>query len=114
MSPSRALMSALAIGEIQDTTPRAGSTSSTPTMVTVRSPAAELHAHRGAEEDLVGVAPGAVHHLRVLEPLDEEAHAPVDLAQALLAVDVVAVLGAVAVRRRPRDGLHHLGTLDLD
>jgi hypothetical protein len=83
-------------------------------MVTAALSGGRAHAHRGAEEDLVGVAPGAVHHFGVLEPLDEEAHAPVDLAQALLAVDVVAVLGAVAVRRRPRDRLHHLGALDLD
>ena len=38
MSPSRALISALAIGESHDTTPCAGSTSSSPRMVTVRSP----------------------------------------------------------------------------
>ena len=38
-----------------------------------------------------------------VEPLDQEADAAVDLAQALLAVDVVAVLGAVAVAGRPGD-----------
>ena len=35
----------------------------------------------------------------------------VDLAQALLAVDVVAVLRPVAVARGPADGLDDLGTL---
>jgi hypothetical protein len=40
VSPSRALISAFAIGEIQDTRPLAGSTSSTPTIVMVFSPEA--------------------------------------------------------------------------
>ena len=46
---------------------------------------------------------GGIDDLRAVEPLDQEANAPVDLAQALLAVDVVAVLGAVAVAGGPRD-----------
>ncbi len=47
-----------------------------------------------------------------LDPLGEEARAPVDLAQALLAVNVIAVFRAVAVARGPGDGLDHLRPLD--
>src|SRR5262249_7158625 len=51
----------------------------------------------GAEEDLVGLGPlGGIDHLRALQPLAEEADAPVDLAQPLLAVEIVAILRAVA------------------
>src|SRR5262245_48742747 len=66
----------------------------------------------GAEKDLVGLGPlGRIDDLRALEPLAEEADAPVDLAQALLAVEIVAVLRAIAVGRRPRHDLHDLGPL---
>jgi hypothetical protein len=68
----------------------------------------------GPEENLVGVASGGLHHLGILQPLDEKPHPPVDLPQAALAVDVIAVLRAVAVRGRPGDGLHDPGPLDLD
>jgi hypothetical protein len=55
---------------------------------------------RGPEEDLVGLAaPGRVDDLGVGQALAQVADPPVDLAQALLAVDVVAVLRAVAVAR---------------
>src|SRR5882757_6102968 len=68
--------------------------------------------HGGAEEHLVGPgAPGRVDHLSIGQPLAEIAHAAVDLAQALLAVDVVAVLRAVAVAGRPGHDLHDLGPL---
>src|SRR4029078_7048449 len=40
--------------------------------------------------------------LGVVEALDEKADAPVDFAQPLLAVDVIAVLGAIARARGPR------------
>ena len=64
---------------------------------------------RRTEEHLVvAMVHRWVHHLGDVEPLGEEADAPVDLAQALLAVQVVAVLGAVAVLRGPRDGLDDL------
>src|SRR3546814_13810615 len=43
------------------------------------------------------------HHGRVLQAACQPVAAPVDLAQALLVVDVVAVLAAVAVARRPGD-----------
>src|ERR1044072_1138450 len=66
--------------------------------------------HGGAEEDLVGLRPlGRVDDLRAFQPLGEEADAPVDLAQPLLAVEIVAVLRAVAVGRSPRHDLHDLG-----
>ena len=38
-----------------------------------------------------------------VEPLAQEAHAPIDLAQALLAVGVLGVFGAIALRRRLGD-----------
>src|SRR5262245_35642116 len=66
----------------------------------------------GAEEHLLGPGPlGRIDDLRALQPLAEEADASVDLAQALLAVEIVTVLRAVAVGRRPRHDLHHLGPL---
>src|SRR5262249_8651754 len=68
-----------------------------------------------AEEDLRAVLLlRRVDDLSAFQALGEEADAPVDLAQPFLAVDVVAVLGTVAVARRPRHGLHHLRPLDLD
>src|SRR5262249_12816269 len=66
----------------------------------------------GAEEHLLGPGPlGRIDDLRALQPLAEEADAAVDLAPALLAVEIVTVLRAVAVGRRPRHDLHHLGPL---
>ena len=112
-SPSSARSSALAMGEIQLTWPLSSSTSSTPTILTVRSSPLRVGAgHGGAEEHLVGLAaPGRVDHLGIGQPLAEIAHAAVDLAQALLAVDVVAVLRAVAVAGGPAHDLHHLRPL---
>ena len=88
-------------------------------MLTVRvSPCWFAHGHRRAEEYLVDVVSVAASHriddLGVVEPLDQEADAPIDFAQALLAVDVVAVLGAVAVARRPGDRRDDLGPLLVD
>ena len=40
-----------------------------------------------------------VDHGHAVEPFAQEAHAPVDLAQALLAVGVFGILGAIALRR---------------
>src|SRR6185312_1757669 len=53
-----------------------------------------------------------VHHLGDFEPLGQEADAAVDLAQTLFAIDIVAVLRAVAVARRPGHGLDHARPLD--
>src|SRR5258708_6127200 len=69
-------------------------------------------ADRGAEEHLVGLGPlGGIDDFGPLQPLAEEADAPVDLAQALLAVEIVAVLRAIAVGGGPRHDLHHLRPL---
>ena len=54
---------------------------------------------------------GRVGDPRILHPPREPVDAPVDLAQALLAVEIVAIFGAVAVRRRPGDRLHQLRAL---
>src|SRR5690606_32030691 len=59
-----------------------------------------------AEEQMDGEPPGAGDSLGGLEGLDVVADPPVDLAQAPLAVDVVGVLGAIAERGGPGDGLH--------
>ena len=49
-----------------------------------------------------------------LQALGKKADAPVDFAQPLFAVDVVAVFRAVAIARRPVHGVHHLGPLYVD
>src|SRR6185295_4468465 len=54
---------------------------------------------------------GAYDHGRV-EPLREKAHPAIDLAQPLLPVDVLRVLGAVPLRRGLRHLAHHLRALD--
>ena len=112
-SPSRAFSSARAIGEIQLTSPCRLSASSMPLMVMVRSLALLVGVgHGGAEEDLVAaVVHRRVGHLGDVQPLGQEADAAVDLAQPLLAVEVVAVLRAVAVLRRPGHHLDHLRPL---
>src|SRR5204863_502421 len=46
-----------------------------------------------------------------VETPDQEADAAIDLAQALLAVDVVGVLGPVAVARGPSDRRDEFGAL---
>src|SRR2546421_266160 len=78
MSPSRALISARAIGVIR-------------------------------------IAPRQrVDHFRTVEPPHEKTNAAIDLAQALLAVDVVAVFGAVTVARGPCDGRNDFRTFLVD
>ena len=68
--------------------------------------------HRRTEEHggfgIVVARRGRIDDLGVIEAPHEKADAPVDLAQPLLAVDVIAVLGAVAVARGPRDGRDEL------
>ena len=68
---------------------------------------------RRAEAHLLRRARGVVDDDRAVEALGEKTDSPVDLTQAPLAVDVVAVLGTVAVPRRPRHGRHHLRPLGL-
>jgi len=42
-------------------------------------------------------APCRIDHFGLLQTLAQEAHATVDLAQALLAVDVIAIFGTITV-----------------
>src|SRR6185437_8975671 len=68
--------------------------------------------HGGTEKHLVGLGPPRrVDDLGAFQPLAEEPDAPVDLAQPLLAVEIVAVLRAVSVGGGPRHDLHDLGPL---
>jgi hypothetical protein len=53
-----------------------------------------------AEEHALRIARQVADDDHVFEPLRQEPHPPIDLAQALLAVDVLGVLAAVAHRRR--------------
>ena len=63
--------------------------------------------HRSAEEHLlIAIGPTAVDHFGQIEPLRQEAYAPIDFPQLALAVDVVAVLRAVAVGGGPGDHAH--------
>src|SRR5256885_12572510 len=57
---------------------------------------------------------GGIDHLGDLQPLGQKADAPVDLAQALLAVEIVTVLGAVAIAGRPVHDLHDARALVVD
>ena len=71
--------------------------------------------HFRAEKHLIDVfLTTRIHHLRVIETPRQKANAPVDFAQTPFAVNVVAVLRAIAVRRRPRHDLHHLRALIVD
>ena len=54
----------------------------------------------------VGGLPGGFQRVETL------VQAPVDLAEALATVDVVAILRAVAIARRPADDFDHLGPFD--
>ena len=68
--------------------------------------------HGRAEKHLlVPVVQRRVDDFGDVEPFGEEADAAVDFAQTLLAVQVVAVLGTVAVLGRPRHDLDDLGAL---
>src|SRR6185312_7119565 len=70
-------------------------------------------AHGRAEEHLLAILLlRRIDHLGDFEPLGEKAQAAIDLAQALLAVDVIAVLRAIAIARGPGDGLDDLRPLD--
>ena len=95
-SPTSRPSRARATGDARLTSPRAVSASSTPMMVTVRSRSSAPVGKAGAK---VTVAPK-----KIRARLAWVAGA-IDLAQAALAVLVVAVLGAVAVAGRPGDDL---------
>ena len=66
--------------------------------------------HGRAEENLIRIPPPDIHHLGGLNTLIEEADPAVNSSQTLLAVLVIAVLGPVAVRRRPGDNAHDFRT----
>src|SRR5688500_614629 len=59
--------------------------------------------HPGAEENAVRIVLRSVDHHDAVQPLAQEPHAPVDLPQLLLAVDVFGVLRPVALRGGFRD-----------
>src|SRR5262249_5335835 len=50
-----------------------------------------------------------VDHFGAFQPLRQKADATIDLAEAALSVDVVAVFGTVPVTSRPGHGLYHFG-----
>jgi len=52
-----------------------------------------------------------VDDLGALQPLGQEADAPINLAQAALAVNIVAVLRPIAVPGGPGHGFHHFRAL---
>ena len=66
--------------------------------------------HPGAEVHPVRIRRPLADHFQVLQALAQEAHAPVDLAQHLLAVDVFGVFRAIAEGGGFADRLGHLGT----
>ena len=70
-----------------------------------------LEAHPGAEVHLAVGGGRVAHHRQLVEALAEKAHPRVDLAQPLLAVDVLGVLGAIAQRRGVGDLLGHARAL---
>ena len=71
--------------------------------------------HGGAEKNLVGaVMQAGIGKLGNLHALRQETDASVDLAQAFLAIDVVAVFRAIPVAGRPMHDLDHLGPLPID
>src|SRR5690606_27841825 len=65
-----------------------------------------------AEEHRLRIGGRALHHPQCFQALAEVADAPVDLAQLLLAVAVLGVLGTVALGRGCGQRTHHLGTLE--
>ena len=72
-----------------------------------------LRAHPRAEEDLrlPRLAILRLHPLQLVEPLGQELHAPIDLAELLLPVDVLRVLRPIPLRGGVRDPLHDLRPL---
>lgn len=65
------------------------------------------------KKDLIGISLSRrIDDLSQIRPPGQETDAPVNLAQAPLAVDVVAVLRPIAVRRRPMHNLDDMRPLD--
>src|SRR6185436_1569683 len=65
-----------------------------------------------AEEDLVAAIDRRIDDDRALEALRQVAHAAIDLAEALLAVDVLGVLRAIALRGGVAHLVHDARALD--
>src|SRR5690606_21730419 len=63
--------------------------------------------HPRAEECTGGITRWFADDDQLVEALRQEAHPTIDLAQPALAIDVLGVLGAVALRRGIRDFLRH-------
>jgi hypothetical protein len=70
------------------------------------------HLDDGAETHHVTAELFRTHDDRTIETLGEQLHAPIDLAQALLAVDILGILGAIALGGSLGHLAHHLGALD--
>ncbi len=76
---------------------------------------AAFNQHGGGEKYLVGRLPGfRIHHFGDFQTLGQKADAAVYLAQAALAVQIVAILRTVAIAGRPVHNLHHLRPLAVD
>ena len=70
--------------------------------------------HRRTEKNLVGLAAcGRVDDDRLVQPPAEVMDAAVDLAQTFLAVEIVPVLGAVAIGRSPGDDFDQFRPFDI-
>src|SRR5262249_20127483 len=70
-----------------------------------------LDLDRGAEEDLVALLLARIDDHRVREPLREVAHAAIDLSELFFAVDVLRVLGPIALCGRVGHLLDDAGAL---
>ena len=115
-SPSRALSRVRAIGEIQLTSP-----CGTIGLVNAFDGDGALHilvvhiGDGGAKENLViAKMHRRVAHFGNFQALGQKTNAAINLAQALFAVQVVAVLGAVAIAGCPMHDFNDLGALVVD
>jgi len=68
--------------------------------------------HVGAKEYALRIGGRSINHHHTLETLAQETHPTIDLAQALFAVGVFGIFGAIALRRGLADRLRHLRPLD--
>src|SRR5436305_1138965 len=67
----------------------------------------------GAEPHLAAVLlAGGIDDLGRLHPLGEPTQPPIDLAEPLATIDIVAILRPVAITSGPGDGVDQLGPLD--
>src|SRR5262249_31973361 len=68
--------------------------------------------HGSAEPNDGRIAAALIDDDGRVEPLRQEADPPIDLAKALLAVDVLGIFRTIALRSRVGDFLHHARPLD--